>query len=538
MKRSRLLLITLIFVGTVSCDLSVLKDAIDNFVPVIALEPITTTGVIQLIDAATGELISVPTTVSFSQPNGGQVIDMYSDPMSSISISNGFVNFGISNNLIPSESNSISVLMTFTAAGYQVKTQRIHLNSTGSNPFVVFLIQLNNPPEGVVFQTQSKGTISPTSGTSGNVLLEPSGMPGPPGTNYSIGANLNIPSGIILKDANGTPLSGQLTAKMEYYDTSVPMAFEGLPEEVTSLAQRDGLLIMGYSALTITDASGRKAAGLDSAGSAKLRPDLDNPSISDVFLNDMIWLMNPSSNQNTIDYDPFIYTFNPISSQFLTFDPFAGVYSAPFTHNFVPNSWAVYGPVGFMNGKLEVIRNGNTGPINYEIFASSSRFSGVIPSDKSSVELENIYGEFTYSVRVSNSVSEYVIPHTFKNRSTVTVSMTPPPPSIVNVELNVQLRCSDPSKFIRVTNIPGASVQYRKVGAPSGTLWRQGQNLSFNYDATRQRLDGGRVTLNQVQLNDRYEVKIIYDTEEASSNVMMSGTSVTHTELISSDICK
>jgi hypothetical protein len=548
MKRSRLLLITLLFAGTVSCDISILQDALDDFVPVIALEPITTTGVIQLIDAATGELVTAQTTVSFTQPNGGQVIDMYSDPMSSVTSSNGFVNFGISNNLVPSATNGVSVLMTFSAAGYQTKTQEIKINSTGSNAFVVVLIQQNNPPRGIVFQTEGKGAISATSGTPGTVVLQPSGTPGTSTTEFTIGTDLIISSGIILKDANGTPLSGQLTAKTEYYDTSVPMVFEGLPNAVTDLAEKEDLLILGVATMSITDASGRRAVSFEQAASSKHKTgsntQFENPITS------LIWFTLPQNNPYTqILPLTFLQTWdpswmNPITytswwtPESVTWMPGYGYVELPLTGDYIPYSWALYSQVETVDGTLQVVRNGNTGPINYEIFALGSRFSGVIPSDKSSVDLSGLK-TVDYQVTVDNSISEFVIEkHNFGTSRTATITMTTPPPTVINVDLNVQLRCTDPSTYLRVTNIPGASVQYRKVGAPSGTLWRQGQNLSFNYDAATQILAGGRVTLNQVELNERYDIKIIYDDEEASSAVTMTGTTVSHTETLDSDICR
>ncbi|MCC5933752.1 MAG: hypothetical protein JJU35_05845 [Balneolales bacterium] len=110
-------------------------------------------------------------------------------------------------------------------------------------------------------------------------------------------------------------------------------------------------------------------------------------------------------------------------------------------------------------------------------------------------------------------------------------------PGSIDATVDLVLKCTNPSERLRVTSIPGASVQYRAVDAPSGTSWRIATGLEFDYNPASQALRGGTFVMKGVFKDTSYDVKILYDTETEEGVVTVTGERFTHTEIIDSDIC-
>jgi hypothetical protein len=541
MKRIQTALIALVFIGAISCDLAVLEDAIDNFAPVIALEAINTTGVVQIQDAATGELLTGRVEVTFTPPSGGQIIDIYSDPITNVAVTNGFVNFGISNNIVPSDNSPASVSLTFSANGYLPRTQTVNLTSTGSSDFRVRLVRESNPPQGIVVATSNPGSTSASGETTTALSIRPSGTAGSGQTEESSEVEVVIPSGSVILDASGNPLTGQLSARTQFYDTSVPAAMEGLPDNIQNLAQDQNALVFAAFELAITDNSGRRAASIGGGASKR------GPNGEQLANDGMVLELNLPTTIFEQFYDQMMLTsVNPLTSEFTTvkLSDVTEVQSSKRAEVARANLRArnpysptvfIHAPVEHLAADLNIVRNGHTGALFWEASATGDRVSGILRNE-SSVRINRVTSSLAYRVRVWNAVTEGVVgSHNFGSTNTVTVNLPAPPPSLIDATVDIVLRCVEPSAKVRVTTLPGASIFYRKVGATGD--WRQGTGLSFNYNSSIQALEGGEVTLRQVEQGSRYDIKVIFGEEEESSQLTITGTRVTHTETIDNDIC-
>lgn len=100
-----------------ACDIGKIQDSVDDFTVVVELQEISTYGSIQVLDAATGELITGNLSVSFIDEEN-LIIDAYSKSLSEVVVSNGFVNFGIKNEFGPTEDQPVSVGVLVERDGY------------------------------------------------------------------------------------------------------------------------------------------------------------------------------------------------------------------------------------------------------------------------------------------------------------------------------------------------------------------------------------------------------------------------------------
>lgn len=122
--------------------------------------------------------------------------------------------------------------------------------------------------------------------------------------------------------------------------------------------------------------------------------------------------------------------------------------------------------------------------------------------------------------------------------STPSVPLDAPPANLIDSTVEVVLQCDQAGEKVRVTDIPSASVIYRKKGSPAGTAWRPATGLSWNYNAAEQALLGGSLNVSQVEQGAVYEFKLSYDDYVKQADVTLTGTSVVYTQVIEEDICR
>lgn len=548
-------IIIVLTLAAISCDTAKLTDAIDNFAPVIGLEPVNTTGVIQLTDAATGDLITARTTVTFESLSGGSVIDMYSDPLQSVRVNNGFVNFGVSNDLEPSEDNPVRVRMTFEANGYQPLTRRFLLTEEGTTDFVARMVRTSNPPSGVIIGTGSGGNSSESGEVEGDVVIRPSGPAGSGVNPTSPETEVQIAQGSVLRDESGAVLTGSLTVSTQFYDPTVSQALNALPEVFRDAAEERNGLVLAAAEMSITDASGRRAVRVGNGTAGRMVPGdamLNNEDGADEYFIEFILpdeiveqylqvLQLAIFRATGGDRFEFIQLAELIGS-IVTISPttiegFTNV-SIQMNSELPFQYMLLAGLDGLVcSGVINVNRNGNSGSLSFEASQSGAFYSGSILQGRNSITVQGILpGSYKVSVNAAQSTAT-VEAHDFCQNGDVTVNLPAPPPNTIDATVDLVLQCTNPSERLRVTSIPGATVQYRAVGAPSGTTWRKATGLEFDYNPASQALRGGTFVMNSVLRDTSYDVKILYDTETEEGVVTVTGERFTHTEIIDSDIC-
>lgn len=583
--------------AAMACDTAKLTDAIDNFAPVIGLEPVNTTGVVQLTDAATGELITARTTVTFESLSGGSVIDMYSDPLTSVRVNNGFVNFGVSNDLEPSEENPVRVRMQFSAPGYKAITRSFDLTETGTSEFSARMVRTINPPPGVVFRTESAGNSSANGEIGEDLVIRPGGLPGSGLNPDSPEVSITLSQGTRLTDALGVPLTGALTVATEYYDTSERDAMIVLPESFREVAEDLNALVLGAASMRITDETGRSADRLSSA-SAGNAAHLNNSgeheeesplelffSVSEELLDEFfagnmelylalfydadqegaarpgdvpvsqagyevgqVNVKRTTDNQNPAVIPAGVVVTLPLNESNIRIPEIPGTGRLGLVYSYLPDAnlpaptsaGLLLSSLRRINGTINVDRNGHTGKLTVQAVQHGNITAGTIPDGQSS--FRRMFHSGTYWLTVlnpaeasDNSVSAFL---NFEIESVFNLTMPSVDPRNRIATVDLELRCTDPGTFVRVTDIPGASIFYREQDAPPGTSWRRATNLTFNYDPARQALFGGEFDMRGVILGNKYDMRVIYDTEEETGMLTVTESSFTYTKMINSDICR
>ncbi|NOU48193.1 MAG: hypothetical protein HOO86_14185 [Bacteroidales bacterium] len=241
---------------------------------------------VQLVDATTGELvgqdgsISVKTTITGEDKAG--VIDITGTQNANFEYMSqrGFVSLALQPESMyrPSESNPISFNIVANHPGYIATSQHVVIAAEGENFVILKMVKLDNPPSGVTVVQLADATTTDGNGR----VTAPVTVETPQGE-----ASLTIPEGIVLKDAGGEPLNGNLDVTLVHFDntdTAAMRAFPGgLMTNVTRLngSGEDGMFYSaGFVAIEITDGSGNRAANFED-GALKLisqvSPDTKNP---------------------------------------------------------------------------------------------------------------------------------------------------------------------------------------------------------------------------------------------------------------------
>ena len=114
-RRSLQLMLASLIVVMTGCDITSVRDAVDDFDLIIQLEPIETYVVAQIVDAETGDLVDGSIQVAFSGPDASSVIDFYSDPVTALSVRGGMLTVGVHQGIAPAESSPVRFSVTATA---------------------------------------------------------------------------------------------------------------------------------------------------------------------------------------------------------------------------------------------------------------------------------------------------------------------------------------------------------------------------------------------------------------------------------------
>lgn len=409
--------------------------------------------------------------------------------------------------------------------------------------------------------------------------------------------SITLSQGTRLTDALGVPLTGVLTVATEYYDTSERDAMIVLPETFREVAEDLNALVLGAASMRITDETGRSADRLSSASAgnaARLNNsgehEEESPlelffSVSESLLDEFfagnmelylalfydddqegaarpgdvpvsqagyevrqVNVKRTTDNQNPAVIPAGVVVTLPLNESNIRIPerPDTGrlglVYVFfPIANLTAPTSIGLFQSSGqIINGTINVDRNGHTGILLVQA-ERHGRITPAIISAGQSSSISTFLPGF-YSLTVSNpaevinkSVSAF---HNFELERVFNLTMPFVDPGNRIATVDLVLRCTVPGSFVRVTDIPGASIFYREQDAPPGTSWRRATNLTFNYDPARQALFGGEFDMRGVILGNKYDMRVIYDTEEETGMLTVTESSFTYTKMINSDICR
>lgn len=518
-----------------ACDTTGIEDAIDNFALVIELKPINTNVTVQLLDAATGELIDNNLDVTFSGPDGSQVINFYSDPMADRLVKNGILNFGIANSRVPSPGSPVQVTITAKADAFLPASRTVEIPATGNHVFQIPVVRRSAPPSGVILASIAAGTASADGVTQQDIVASADNPDNPDDAR----AGFFSAAGSLFLDAEGQPLTGNLRVETVYYDPADPNSMGALPVQLPAVVDGEAFVLEGGLSLQITDASGRVAAILDSAAQSKIKHSLaagtgsfDNP----LFQNQLVWIGTPNPNPPAalVQYEtePLSELPSPTSTEYgWAFDLGEG---------FKPGSLIAIGRGNsvFCSQTFTVNRNGNEGTLKVRISRTGLDLSGAIQPGTSSITFNDVVpGSISVQIEAPSTTTlsqfDLVCP-----TSTPAITLDAPPANLIDSTVEVVLQCDQAGEKVRVTDIPSASVLYRKRGAPSGTAWQSATNLTWNYNTEEQALMGGSLRVADVEQGETYTFKLSFDDYVKQADVLISGANVVYNQVIQEDICR
>jgi hypothetical protein len=521
-----------------SCDTGPLTNAVDDFRVIVGLEPINTSSAVMLVDAATGELITSDVQVSFDGPNGGDVIDIYSDPLAQRSISSGILTFGISNDAVPSDESPVEVTLRLEAAGYVTTTKTATLTSEGTNEFTFRMMNKNNLPQGVSNTASSEGQAGSDGAVQSDFTVEGNASSGNGG-----GVAIDVASGTVFTDANGNPLSGQLTTEMNYFDPDEQEAMLSLPVELED-DEGNPVITAGGSTISITDANGNTATSTGAAktvaGKVRAGGTSYTVAVPDGFVN-------PKTNQPVAAGDQvsiLIYdsVFSYFSSTQSTITQLAGgKLGVNVQSETVPGlillMFRISKSAYCGRAQINLTRNGDEGSARVDLAGAGFAAEFILPANTTShtATINIVSKDYSYRIQAASGVLEGT--HNFCE-GPLDISLPGfAGANIIDADVEVSLSCKN-NGVVSVTDIPGASVAYRKTDAATGTPWKIATALNWTFDDDTNSLTGGNFEVKGVEQGAMYTFKMVYEGDEYSRDVEITGTSTSYTETIDSGICQ
>lgn len=241
---------------------------LENLQLIIDYNIIKTTADIHVYDISTGQLLSGTVSndafVMISGRDEAAVVDPMGVkiPNNRLKLVKGLTTLGLIPSAVysPSATNMVSFNLVVSAPGYLTTTQQVNISSVGKNFVRVNMVPLSSPPSGVTVGQQS-GITSVQNGT----VTQPAQLVLPDDK-----ASISIPTGIIMKDNQGNPLSGDINVTVVHFDNTDPAAMQSFPGGLTPTVERSGgntesgmFYSAGFVAIEITDGQGRRASNFE-----------------------------------------------------------------------------------------------------------------------------------------------------------------------------------------------------------------------------------------------------------------------------------
>ncbi len=237
-----------------------ITDPVKNIALVFNTLSIGSTASVNFVDAATGQSIGATVNLRFAGTNANQIVTTLDEPITSISTQSGALEFGVSSSVTPTSQSPVKVTLVASSGGYQTTSYPLTISSTGSHPITMAMVKTSAPPQGTStapstpIQTSSGGQTSTTTTVQTNAESTTGGS-----------AEITVPSGTTIKDANGDPLAGSLTVNVTYFSNN-QSANGALPTGLSaSITNQDGstgsgfLQAAGFATFSITDQNGQLA---------------------------------------------------------------------------------------------------------------------------------------------------------------------------------------------------------------------------------------------------------------------------------------
>ncbi len=219
-KKITLLLVALSLVFSLfvtSCDV---KSPIEGVELRVNSMPRTTVVNFSVYDAATSQLINDEVKITFKGLDASKVISMTNKVLSGITTKEGIINFAISETgKIPSRQDPVNVTAVVSVNGYISSSTQLHITSPGISSYSIELANYTNTPKGVE-SFETKGSAD-ANGVKKDIVAKSNS-----GNNKAL---VTIKKGTILKNGKGEVLTGEVKARVTYFDPQEEQSLNSFP---------------------------------------------------------------------------------------------------------------------------------------------------------------------------------------------------------------------------------------------------------------------------------------------------------------------
>lgn len=258
-----IILIAYLIIYFLGCSKNPIDAAVENVKLIANFHPMSTVVTGKIVDAATGELISSrDAQVTILSANSSDIIDLSGKEKSDFISESGFLAFGLKKNILFSENTPYNLRVMVHVDGYISSGTNINVTSEAGCQFILRMVNIDNPPEGVVVVRSEAGETDLNGITQYEKVIE---TPGELETQTY--AKVRIPESIKILDKNGLPLQGSLNAVVAYFSNQSSSALQSFPggfdanirNSITGELEDGTFISGGFVAVEIFDQSGRQA---------------------------------------------------------------------------------------------------------------------------------------------------------------------------------------------------------------------------------------------------------------------------------------
>lgn len=215
-KKSILILSVLVIAALVfsitSCNIT---DPKQNLAVIFNTISLQTSASVTFVDAANDQQIGSASkkvvNVTFSGKDKSDIVTMRAEPLTSTSTDFGIITFALSDGITPSASNPVKVTLVASSDGYVTTSYPVVITSTGSRSLIVKMIKVDAPPQGTTTSQPTQVSTSGSGTTTTQTQIKTDTTSSSQGS-----AEITIPSNTTLSDANGNPVTGNVTATVTY----------------------------------------------------------------------------------------------------------------------------------------------------------------------------------------------------------------------------------------------------------------------------------------------------------------------------------
>jgi hypothetical protein len=187
---------------------------------------------------------------------------------------------------------------------------------------------------------------------------------------------------------------------------------------------------------------------------------------------------------------------------------------------------------------INLNRNGFNDGFKVEIAAMGYSYSIDIPANSSSVQQFLTQVPIEAKAKLPWTTVETVVDLSQLEGNIINLELPQRPSQLVDANITIQLTCPDPTKSVRLNNLPGVPLLYRKSDAPEGTKWSKilSNGITWDYDSSTKTLNGGSFTAN-VEIGSSYTFKMTVDNKNYDATVTIDAQNFTYQEEVDEDYC-